>query len=417
MPDRPHDDARSDAFQQSLDDMLERVSDSIRAEHVVRDRMRLAHAKRAARAPAPAPTRASVGASASAPPASRDRRAARRVAMGAVALLGIVAAVAWTVPWQPVPEASAMRYESLPPPAAGRPQAPPLAPRPAVARPPLPAIAVDADASTESIMLEQLGRAGGDAIAAGAAATADAPPAFAIARYDTLHATAREWHVLAPLHVEEVYAIVPVASPLRGLGDLQGRRINVGEPGSARAMSGAALYRELFGRELPASTFRSAPRDAALRALLNGDGLDALVYFDGQPSTWLESLPVETRRRLRLLRAEPGGTPERRALRTYLQTSLASDLALDGKPIPTLGEVSFLVAAPRAARTPRLLQDLCERLPLLRAQGHPKWKDVDPTLQLPVNLQRASELTPALQACRSPAAVNPSPVLLSGAHP
>lgn len=415
MPDRPHDDARSDAFQQSLDDMLERVSDSIRAEHVVRDRMRVAHAKRAARVPAP--VRAPVGPSAAVPPVARDRGAARRVALGAVALLGIGAAVAWTVPWQPVPETSAMRYESLPPPAAGRPQAAPLAPRPAVERATLPAIAVDADASTESLMLDQLGRAGGGATAADAAATAGAPPAFAIARYDTLHATGREWHVLAPLHVEEVYAIVPVASPLRGLGDLQGRRINVGEPGSARATSGAALYRELFGRELPGSTFRSAPRDAALRALLNGDGLDALVYFDGQPSMWLESLPVETRRRLRLLGAEPGGTPERRALRTYLRTSLASGLSPDGKPVPTLGEVSFLVAAPQAARTPRLLQDLCERLPLLRARGHPKWKDVDPTLQLPVNLQRAPELTQALQACRSPAAVNPSPVLLSGANP
>lgn len=414
MPDRPHDDARSDAFQQSLDDMLERVSDSIRAEHAVRDRMRVAHARRAARVPAP--VRTPVGTGAFVPSASRDKRASRRVALGAVALLGIGATVAWTVPWQPVPEASAVRYESLTPPAAGRPQAASLASRPVFERPPLPAIAVDADASTELLMLEQLGRAGGDALVAGAA-TGHVPPAFAIARYDTLHGTAREWQVLAPLHVEEVYAIVPLASPLRRLGDLQGRRINIGEPGSARATSGAALYRELFGRELPGSTFRSASRDAALRALLNGDGLDALVYFDGQPSMWLESLPVETRRRLRLLRAEPGGTPERRALRTYLRTSLASGLVPGDQPVPTLGEVSFLVGAPLAPRAPRLLQDLCERLPLLRARGHPKWKDVDPTLQLPVNLPRAPELTPALQACRSPAAVNPPPGLFSGAHP
>ncbi len=194
------------------------------------------------------------------------------------------------------------------------------------------------------------------------ACEATAPPR-AIARYDTLRAASPDWRVVAPLNIEEAYVLVPVTSRLRDLDDLRGRRINVGAPGSARATSGEALYRRLFAQPLPASSLRSVSKDAALQALLAGDGLDALVFFDGQPSAWLESLPGETRRRLKVLSPQATSAAGRTALQSYLPATIAPTLANDRTPVETLGEVAFLVASPQATRPAQALHDLCERLP------------------------------------------------------
>jgi hypothetical protein len=230
-----------------------------------------------------------------------------------------------------------------------------------------------------------------------------AAPAFAIARYDTLRPASPGREVLASLGVEEVYALVPAASPLRELGDLRGRRINVGAPGSPRATSAEALYRTLFAQPLPTARWRAASRDAALPALLRGEDLDAMLVFDGQPSAWLAALPVDTRLQLKVLRFDPGSPAGLRALRTYLSTSVAPALAAEPARVPTLGQMTFLVGARPEAGAPDLVRRLCERLPALRARGHPKWKDVDPTLQLPLPLPRSSAVVPALQACATSA--------------
>jgi hypothetical protein len=253
-------------------------------------------------------------------------------------------------------------------------------------------IAVDPDASTEAIMLGQLRQ---DSTANATAATPD----FAIARYDALPPASRGWEMLMPLSVEEVYALVPAASRLRDLDDLRGRRINVGASGSPRARSAEALYRTLFGQPLPPAPLRAASKDVALPALLRGDGLDAILLFDGQPSSWLAALPVETRLQLKVLRFDPTGPSGKRALQAYLSTSVAPKLVAELAAVPTLGEVTFLVALRGRATSPELVHRLCQRLPALRAGGHPKWKEVDPALELPVRLPRSPDIASAMQAC------------------
>ena len=202
-----------------------------------------------------------------------------------------------------------------------------------------------------------------------------------------------------PLAVEEVYALVPVTSRLRELDDLRGRRINVGAPGSPRAKSAEALYRALFGQPLPSAPLRSKSKEVALRALLLGEGLDAMLLFDGQPSSWLAALPVETRLQLSLLRFDPTRASGQRALQSYLATSVTPTLVTEPAPVPTLGEVTFLVASRGQATSPDLVRRLCERLPALRAGGHPKWKDIDPAALLPMRLPRSPDIASAVQAC------------------
>ncbi len=405
MPEFSDDDLEADAFELSLDEMLDRVSAATRAEW----EEIAAPAPRTARPPLPPRT----GAEASTPAG----RSMHRFAWPLLALLAVGGGAIWQAR-RDVPRAAApVSYDKLPPPAAGRHEAassPDTAP--VAQAPPLRAL-VDADASTEALMVAQLHRAGGAAGEAAAPSQSASAPTFAIARYDTLPTAWPAWRVVAPLNVEAVYALVPAGSPMRELGDLRGRRINVGAPGSARALSGEALYRTLFEQPLPPSPWRSASRDAALQALLDGNGLDALVLFDGQPSAWLASLPAGTRGRLKVLRLPATGAAARKALQAYLPASVEPGLANDPAPVATLGEVAFLVASPDAVRPAQAARDLCERLPELRAHGHPAWREVDPTVRLPLNARRASELEPALQACRATRPLVTSTASPPGAQP
>lgn len=372
MPDGSHGDPDFDTFESSLDEMLERVSASTRAEQEARE--------------------AESPASSSAAPKPKLRSHAR-LPWGVAALVALGAIVAWTGPWFHAPSAlaPALAFEQLPPPAAGPGRVSPSRPPAPVAAASMPAITIDPDASTEAVMLEQLLQ---DSMTGAVSA-----PAFAVARYDTLQPAPRGWELLAPLSVEEVYALVPATSRLRELADLRGRRINVGERGSPRARSAEALYRTLFGRPMPLAPLGAASKDVALPALLRGEGLDAMLVFDGQPSAWLATLPVDTRLQLKVLRFDPNGSTAKRALQAYISTSVTPALASERAPVPTLGEVTFLVATRQEAQAPDLVRHLCERLPALRAGGHPKWKEVDPALQLPVPLPRSSGLASAASAC------------------
>lgn len=46
-----------------------------------------------------------------------------------------------------------------------------------------------------------------------------------------------------------------------------------------------------------------------------------------------------------------------------------------------------------------VLRALCDHLPALRLDGHPKWREVDPALSLPIGLQRPGRLDEALTTC------------------
>lgn len=353
MPDVPHGDSESDSFTSSLDDMLERVSAATRAEQEARENELRTPETRTARTftePAVSPA-AAQAAAATRTGARADATTLldvnvfgiRQRAWGVVGVVALGAVVAWTALRCGTPPGVQLTLENLPPTAAGSPSsatATPAAPAPVavasmatpnIAPAILPAIANDADASTEAIMLEQL-RAGS------ATSAATEAPLFAIARYDSLPAASQAWRVLVPLAVEEVYALVPATSRLRELDDLRGRRINIGVAASPRARSAEALYRTLFGQPVPPSLLRAAPKEVALPALLRGERLDAMLLFDGQPSSWLAALPVETRLRLKVLRFDPTRSPGiatalRPAWRIRSTTSRAYAMAA-ARPMP-----------------------------------------------------------------------------------
>ncbi|MEP6502490.1 MAG: TAXI family TRAP transporter solute-binding subunit [Betaproteobacteria bacterium] len=346
-----------------------------------------------------------------APAARRGPALAGRGALVALALLAVAGAGWWgTRPSSsPVPQQAAAALEALPPPAAGhvvqQAVAAPQGTSTALAPPPAihVVVAIDQDASTEARMAEELHRAIAAGAPPGGVGRFDAKAVFEITRYDAIGALPDTSRIVSTLGIEEVYALVPAASPLRHLGELRGRRINIGPRGSARAVSGAALYRTMFAGAPPASAQAALPRDAALARLLQGRDLDALLLFDGQPSGWLASLPEPTRRGLRVLVLDPADAAGRRALQHYLPAAIAPGAGQQGgAALPTLAELTFLVSSAPTPDAAAMLRTLCDGLPALRAQGHPKWREVDPALRLPVGPQRPAELDAVLATCAAP---------------
>ena len=198
MHDGTPDDPEFDAFASSLDDMLERVSSTTRVEQEAREKEWQAPAKRAphsyvaskatpAPAPTPNPTTAALGplavSAVNAKP--RDRG---RLAWGVVALVAIGAVFAWIGQRFDASPAPTLEFEQLPAPAAGLVRPQDSSPEQAAASStyedkvgatPLPTIASDPDASTETVMLQELRH--------GSAANASSEtPSFAISRYDSL---------------------------------------------------------------------------------------------------------------------------------------------------------------------------------------------------------------------------------------
>lgn len=224
------------------------------------------------------------------------------------------------------------------------------------------------------------------------------PGRLAIVRYDALQAArsrpitgAPPLQVVTPLYREELHLIVRADSPLQFIHQIKGRRLNVGPPDSNRALTAGTLYAGLYGTPLPSALADARDETAALQALLAG-GIDVLVHVEAQPSRWLAGLPPAIDGQLRLLTLDASHPASRRALRQFLPATLRSDsypAALLLEDAPTLAMMSFLVAAPDAGplaalQLGRLAAGLCSQLDVMRSQGHPKWRELQPGLQLEV---------------------------------
>jgi hypothetical protein len=318
----------------------------------------------------------------------------------------------WLWPRGEAPEpAAAPRIAAVPAPAA-----PPVlaVPAPTPKPAPLPVLArfgigSDAESGTDRQMAEELARG---VAAAGVAlvptgAPAGTSPRLEIVRYDALQAAGSALDIVMPMHTEEIYFIVRADSPLKFIHELQGRRINMGPAGGARAASATGVYRRMFGTGLPASPAGALDKHAALQRLLAGRDLDVMVVVDAQPASWLAGLPPDEARGIRLLALDASRPASRKALQAYLPatvraTHYRNTLAQD---LPTLGVMSFLVApqadgegAP-AADLGVLGRAVCAALPGLQRAGHPKWAEVKPALQLPAGPPYAPAAAAALQAC------------------
>jgi hypothetical protein len=214
------------------------------------------------------------------------------------------------------------------------------------------------------------------------------PGRLAIVRVDALRAArdsaAPPQRVLTPLFPEEVLFIVRADSPLKYIHELRDRRLSIGSVQDGGSHTVREIYRRLFDAEMtdPAQF----DNDQALAELVAFRSIDAMVIVEPQPSEWWASLDARSAhlaRRLRLLTLDPRHPAGRRLLQTP-GMSVARIAVGDAKNTPTAtpAVMSLLVASGKGDadvdRLTAMAGALCRELPRLRAQGHPKWRELQP---------------------------------------
>jgi len=248
------------------------------------------------------------------------------------------------------------------------------------------------DARFASELARAIGGGAGSARAVSAATQLDpveslrAPRSLAIAQYDALRAARRSasappLRVLAPLYAEEVVFIVRADSRLKFIHDLRGRRVNIGSAREGSSQTAREIYRQMFGTAMAEPS--QLGKDEALAELVGFRSIDAMVLVEPQPSAWLASLHPNTTRGLRVLRLDRKQPEDRRVMQGFQTSVLRAGPGLKkGESIPTLTTMTYLAVSGTDDADAKQLADmvraLCSELPRLRADGHPKWRELQP---------------------------------------
>lgn len=332
-------------------------------------------------------------------------------------------------------ESTAASASAIEPPVASE---PPPAPEPAPAPAVIPnkndfTLVVDAENSTAMRIANELAKAVvRDGLVIDVRATSDptaelvaenrgetrqnrGEPRLIIARRDVLDATRRSTDdamatkaasVLMPLFTEELYFIVRVDSPLRYIHQIENKRINIGGSNGARAATAKSVYQALFGKAMPAAAGSAFDVRQALDSLTRDRSIDAIILVAAQPAAFLTNMPQSMRQRIKLLKLDAGDPAERRALRTYLSSTLREDAnrVLPYQNIQTLAVTSFLLASPPgdpagAERLEAFANSLCRNLPGLRRTGDPHWREVRTGAALNIEWPDAGAAAASLRTC------------------
>ena len=288
--------------------------------------------------------------------------------------------------------------------------------QPETTKPALFTVRMNAGGSDARIASELARAIGGSTISArGVAAGVDAveslraPRTLAIAQYDALRAARRSasappLRVLAPMYAEEVVFIVRADSRLKFIHDLRGRRLNIGSARDGSSQTVREIYRQMFGTAMAEPS--QLDNDKALAELVAFRSIDAMVLVDAQPSAWLASLSPQTARGLRLLRLDRKHPEDLRALKAFQTAVLRAGSGIKkGEGIQTLATMSYLVVSGKDDADSKQLTDmvraLCRELPRLRADGHPKWRELRPSVNQDTGWPVVASAQSALKNCAS----------------
>jgi TRAP transporter TAXI family solute receptor len=185
---------------------------------------------------------------------------------------------------------------------------------------------------------------------------------------------------IAKLYNEEVHVLAK--SEYRTIDDLAGKRVNFGTEGSGTFMTAGIVFDDL-GIDVEITTF---PEPIALDRLRAGD-IDALVFVGGKPLKLIEEVGRDEG--LHLLAIPPA-----RIEAAYLPSELTADAYPDlidtDAPVQTVAVGAVLAAYnwrpdhPRARKLNRFIQRLFADFDQLQEPPfHPKWREVDLSVQVP----------------------------------
>ncbi|MDB5816806.1 MAG: TRAP-type uncharacterized transport system protein periplasmic component [Rhizobacter sp.] len=230
-------------------------------------------------------------------------------------------------------------------------------------------------------------------------------PRVLVARYDLLQAVRRvpdaaphpSLQVVAPLATEPIYFVARADSKLRYIHQIQFATINIGPQGSARALTAASVYRDMFGSAMPTSRLDRLDERAAIERLIDDRSVDVVILVGGSPQWWAEragGAGRDGKKRLKLLELDPMQPESRRAARNFLPLTIDAGALgeLPSVATSTLSVMSFIVTAAGAVSDEHsheeaitaLARGLCNPSTSLQPERGSAWRAVRPDMQLDV---------------------------------
>jgi TRAP transporter TAXI family solute receptor len=188
--------------------------------------------------------------------------------------------------------------------------------------------------------------------------------------------------VILPLYNEEIYFIVHAESPLNFIHEIKDARISAGPVGSGTALTALTLYQAIFHAAPPNTTTYLTNEDALIK--LTAKQVDVVAVVGGQPMKLLADMKPEAKQLVKLLKFDPSHPVSADVLKTYFPATVrkSSYPNLLPEDIPAVAVKAFLVTynynlAQTVGYLRRFARALCQNMPSLKANGHPKWKDVE----------------------------------------
>src|SRR4029453_6876389 len=188
--------------------------------------------------------------------------------------------------------------------------------------------------------------------------------------------------VILPLYNEEIYFIAHAESPLDFIHEIKDARINAGPVGSGTALTALTLYQAMFHSAPPNTTTYLTNEDALIK--LTAKQVDVVAVVGGQPMKLLADMKPEAKQLVKLLKFDPSNPVSAGVLKTYFpaivkQSNYPNLLTED---IPAVAVKAFLVTynynmPDTVGYLRRFARALCQNMSSLKANGHPKWKDVE----------------------------------------
>jgi len=167
---------------------------------------------------------------------------------------------------------------------------------------------------------------------------------------------------IASLYPEPVHVVVSASSSLQQLSDLRGKRVNIGQPGSASRLTALAI---LEAHNLQPSDLQAVTEldlQQALKALRDGQ-LDALIQVIGAPADNIRAASEAFELRLIPLHADAVKRLEAQRPGSFAFSVAAETYPGQAQPVPTLAVASMLLTGEQltAAEIERLVQLLFSR--------------------------------------------------------
>ena len=148
------------------------------------------------------------------------------------------------------------------------------------------------------------------------------------------------------------------------------------------------------------------PDGEALKKLVNDRSVDVVVVVAAQPAKSLANLAPQIGRSIKLLKLDPRHPSSQRAIDAYLPAKIyaANYRTWLLEDIADAATMTFLVSTgetrPEATDRPENVRDaLCRKLPVLRKEGHPKWREVQPHLEVDAGWPYSMLTKTAFQSC------------------